>query len=74
MELVRWNARQALLSAGIPTLALVFFGASSPSRIDDPPPEPANCPLCGGDPLVHAQRTLAYSRIATNLAALTLRW
>lgn len=32
--------------------------------VDDPPPERDDCPLCGGDPALHARRVFALAKFA----------
>jgi hypothetical protein len=47
----------------------------TPSRaIDDPPPEPVDCPMCGGNPELHARRMLMLEAIQGRLLAYALRW
>jgi hypothetical protein len=43
-------------------------------RTDDPPPHPTSCPLCGGDPQVHVQKTFQVGFVAARAAGLALRW
>ena len=66
-------------SASLALLLLCAVGssrvaASRPIRVDDPPPEPADCPLCGGDPMVHAVKTFAILGTGADLAARAMRW
>lgn len=36
--------------------------------VDDPPPEPMDCPLCGGDPVLHMRRLAQISWLDAQLA------
>ena len=65
-------AALALLAVGL--LAGSAASRLSPSLRDDPPPEPVTCPLCGGDPMVHVQKTFAILTTAAELATDALRW
>jgi hypothetical protein len=56
------------------TLGAVFAAGSSSRPVDDPPPEPVDCPMCGGNPLVHAQRMLALEAFQGRLLTYALRW
>lgn len=65
---------------------LLFFALLSGSlalprtdmrAIDDPPPEPVDCPLCGGDPALHARRMFAITRLSSDVVSYSLdslRW
>lgn len=59
-------------------VALVLPSLSSLARaamtIDDPPPEPVDCPLCGGNAGLHVARTFAILDAGGDLAAHVLRW
>ena len=64
-----------LASAVLLATITTALGASSIRRpIDDPPPEPVDCPMCGGNPLVHAQRMLGLEAYQGRLLAYALRW
>lgn len=41
---------------------------------DDPPPEPVDCPMCGGDPALHARRVFAVGRVGAGVVVSALRW
>ena len=41
---------------------------------DDPPPHPDNCPLCGGNPMVHVRKIFALADYGSIAAALSLGW
>ena len=60
-----------LLALALPASGLVAGGAKA---IDDPPPEPIDCPLCGGDPMLHVARTFAILDTGSVVAARVLRW
>ena len=70
-------------------LSLVAFGVglsahgaagaqASPARhalrVDDPPPEPAECPMCGGNAQVHARRLLVIQERMNIVALAATRW
>jgi len=42
--------------------------------VDDPPPEPIDCPLCGGNPVLHAKRLLLIETLEWHCMAAALRW
>ena len=42
--------------------------------VDDPPPEPFECPLCGGNPTVHVRRMQLIESLQADFAAEALRW
>jgi hypothetical protein len=42
--------------------------------VDDPPPEPFECPLCGGNPVLHARRMQVIESLQADFAAAALRW
>jgi hypothetical protein len=66
------GASLALIALG--ALGLAQAARTGTIRVDDPPPEPADCPLCGGDPAVHAAKTFTILRTGVQLAARTLPW
>ena len=70
MKLIACFAALVLGSLGslVPTTSPVS------RTIDDPPPEPIDCPLCGGNPQVHVARTFAIVDTGSDLAARVLRW
>ena len=70
MKKTSWFAAFALVSAGI----LAGRAASNVQAVDDPPPEPVTCPLCGGDPAVHVQKTFAMLTTAANAATDVMHW
>ena len=79
MKRITWIAALALISALFCSFsfsdgALAQGGGSRLRAIDDPPPEPVTCPLCGGDPAMHAARVFAFTNLATRATALALRW
>jgi len=43
-------------------------------RVDDPPPEPVECPMCGGNAQVHARRLLVIQEHMDCVALLATRW
>jgi hypothetical protein len=42
--------------------------------VDDPPPEPIECPLCGGNPQMHARRMILIEGLQSGFMAAVLRW
>ena len=75
MKKTSWFAAFALVSVGV----LAGSAASRPDAsrlrlVDDPPPEPVTCPLCGGDPMVHVQKTFAICTTAADFMTIALRW
>ena len=60
-----------LLALVLPASGLLPRGAQA---IDDPPPEPIDCPMCGGDPALHIARTFALLDTGSVVAARVLRW
>jgi hypothetical protein len=59
----------ALLLSGTAVSGTAVMGA-----IDDPPPEPIDCPLCGGDPAIHARRMFGMTRFSGSVVSYSLRW
>ena len=61
---------------GLVVLSLSSFGGFAPDSraTDDPPPEPVDCPLCGGNPALHAARTFAIVDVGGEIAARVLLW
>jgi hypothetical protein len=59
-------------------VALVLPSLANPAvdmqAIDDPPPEPLDCPLCAGNANLHFARTLAIVETGGDLAAHVLRF
>jgi hypothetical protein len=43
-------------------------------RGDDPPPEPIDCPFCGGNASLHAARIFAIAEVGGVMAVRVLRW
>jgi hypothetical protein len=56
------------------TITTALAANSSRRPVDDPPPEPVDCPMCGGNPQVHAQRMLGLEAHQGRLLAYALRW
>jgi hypothetical protein len=42
--------------------------------VDDPPPEPFECPLCGGNPTVHVRRMQLIEALQGDFMIEALRW
>ncbi len=70
MKRASWIAAFALLAVG----ASAEHAKSALRGSDDPPPEPVTCPLCAGDPALHARRVFGFAEMASLAAGLTLRW
>lgn len=73
--------RKALRPVSALAASLLFaaitaaFSASASARaVDDPPPEPIDCPMCGGDPMVHARRMIGFEAYQGRILAYLLRW
>ena len=66
-------AAAAALLALLPA-ALVLGTPARANVEDDPPPHPTSCPLCGGDPQVHVDKTFQVGRVAASSAGYVLRW
>lgn len=43
-------------------------------RGDEPPPEPLDCPLCGGNPTVHARSMIEIESLGALVLTYALRW
>lgn len=69
MKRTAWISALILLSG-----SLAASAASGLRAVDDPPPEPVTCPLCGGDPMVHVQKTFAILEAGSDAALRVLRW
>jgi hypothetical protein len=57
-------------------LVLLAVGADVQAawRVDDPPPEPVECPMCGGNANVHARRLVVIQEHTDRVALLVTRW
>jgi hypothetical protein len=58
-------------------LSLPSHGSHSSAprpAVDDPPPDPSDCPLCGGNPTLHARRMLVIETLQAEFTAEALRW
>ena len=42
--------------------------------VDDPPPEPVECPFCGGNAQLHAKRLVVIEMRMNVVALLATRW
>ncbi|MFN0008430.1 MAG: hypothetical protein ACKVXR_11035 [Planctomycetota bacterium] len=62
------------LAAVVLALTLPSFGGLPRIAVDDPPPEPVDCPLCGGNPGLHVARTFAVLDAGAVLVARAARW
>jgi len=60
-----------LVALALPSSANLAFDSRT---IDDPPPEPVDCPLCGGNVGLHVARTFAIVETGGDLVARILRW
>jgi len=74
MDELRWALAMLKFAALVLALTLPSLGTRSVTPLDDPPPEPADCPLCGGNPGLHVARTFAILDTGAVLAARVLRW
>ncbi len=73
--------RKSLLPVSALAASLVFvaitaaFAAGASARpVDDPPPEPIDCPMCGGDPMLHARLMMGFEAYQGRILAYLLRW
>ena len=64
------------MKRSILSLVLLALAASAQAswRVDDPPPEPAECPMCGGNADVHARRLILVQEHTNRVALLATRW
>lgn len=68
------------MNRALSTLAAVLLaaalaaGASASRTVDDPPPERDDCPLCGGNPMVHVRRVFAIESVSARVVSSALRW
>jgi len=63
------------LAASVGAVALQSVPSSTPSaitRVDEPPPEPIDCPFCGGDGTLHVRRMRVIERQAVAAVLLVL--
>ena len=56
------------------TFALFLALAVGNLLVDDPPPEPPSCPLCGGDANLHASVVIAIELQQAEILLHALRW
>lgn len=77
MKTVPWISIAAL--AGVLTFALSIAPlGSTPARaatvvrVDEPPPDPAECPFCGGNPELHRTRVRALLRMSAQIFELAM--
>ena len=63
------------LSAGT-TISPRTSAALAPDAccVDDPPPEPVDCPMCGGNAQLHARRLILIQAHVDRVAMLAARW
>ena len=55
-------------------IALAAPRAGTVAFDDEPPPEPLDCPLCAGNPAVHARRMLDLEALSGRVITYALRW
>jgi hypothetical protein len=48
--------------------------AQAACRVDDPPPEPVECPFCGGNAQLHARRLTVIQEHIDCVALMATRW
>jgi hypothetical protein len=63
------------LAASVGAVALQAVPNEAPrsaTRIDEPPPEPIDCPFCGGDGMLHVRRMRVIERQAIIAALVVL--
>ncbi len=78
--------KRLILSASVVTLGVFAFAATSTAHavarahvhtlraVDDPPPEPVECPFCGGNAQVHAKRLIVIESYMSDVALYATRW
>ena len=64
----------SLMANSTPSLHAASAAQPAASRVDDPPPEPIECPMCGGNAQLHARRMLAVQQQMDIVATLATRW
>jgi hypothetical protein len=68
-------ALSATVAAGHLALGAQANGARvTTPAVDDPPPEPMDCPLCGGNPQLHTRRMLVIETLQGRFLLSALRW
>jgi hypothetical protein len=55
-------------------LLALGFGIAAANRVDDPPPEPVDCPMCGGNANLHAKRLILVQEQVNVVALVATRW
>jgi len=48
--------------------------AQAACRVDDPPPEPIDCPFCGGNAQLHVRRLTVIEQQIDCVALMATRW
>lgn len=78
--------KRLILGATVATLGVIALAANAATRsaapvhthvarfVDDPPPEPVECPFCGGNAQLHARRLIALSEYANLIVLHATRW
>jgi hypothetical protein len=56
------------------TATVQTTNARAALRVDDPPPEPVECPMCGGNAQVHARRLMVIQERMDIVALAATRW
>jgi len=55
-------------------VATLAAGSLASRAVDDPPPERDDCPLCGGNPMLHVRRMFAIEAVGGRVLSAALRW
>jgi hypothetical protein len=68
-----------LTSVSLASGHLALSSVSSSTRsaqafVDDPPPAPSECPLCGGNTTLHVRRMQVIETLQLDFAGEALRW
>lgn len=78
--------KRLILGATVATLGVIALAANAATRssaavhthvarfVDDPPPEPVECPFCGGNAQLHVRRLFAVTQYADVIAMHATRW
>lgn len=63
-----------LYASSTATVQATSGQAHAACRVDDPPPEPVECPFCGGNAQLHARRLVLVQERMDCVAMYATRW
>lgn len=69
-----WKESEMKLTIVCAALLALGLGLSSANTVDDPPPEPVDCPMCAGNAQMHARRLLLIEERVQDIALVATRW